>query len=181
MGRSFRRHAARAPLITAVAFALLAALAASASTAATFAQARAQLRSWHLRPRPLFPSRLPAAHRNAPVTVIRIRNTPSQEFWFYFGGSSGHDCHTNPNPYAWCVGLSRGIGTPVPPPQRAARISRLRIGRRHVYFWYDEGNAGGWYMTWSENGRAYALWAWVDNRAQALARLRPFIKTLHPV
>lgn len=162
---------------------MLATLAPSAASAESFAQARSQLRSWGLQPRPLFPSHLPSAHRNAPVSVYHSAYTsPGRvDYSFYFGAPPGRDCQTLSNPNGWCVGLSRWQGSAYPPRQRAFGFSRLRIGRRRVYFWDDAGNAGGWYMTWSEHGRAYSLWAWLDHRGAALARLRPFLKSLHTV
>ena len=178
MGRSLRRRVRSHAPLAILALLACAVLAPHAASAATFAQARSQLRSWHLTPRPLFPSRLPAAHRHVNVHLYSFQGV---DYVVDFGAGNTQDCHTIPNPNGWCVQLRRWNGAATPPRGRAFKITRLRIGRRHVYFWYDEGNAGGWYMTWSEHGRAYGLWAWLNNRGPALARLNPFIRTLHPL
>lgn len=74
MGRSFRRHApGRAPLALGTALLLLAVLVPAAASAASFARARAHLGGWHLTPRPLFPSHLPAAQRHVNVHVYTFQ------------------------------------------------------------------------------------------------------------
>ncbi len=178
MGRSRRWRTAtwRTHLAATVLVGLL--LVPAAAWAMSFGQARSQLRAWHLAPRPLFPSRLPAAHAHVNVHLYRFQGV---DYVIDFGAGNTQDCHTIPNPNTWCVQLRGFHGAATPPPGHASHVSRMRIGNRHVYLWYDEGNAGGWWMTWSEHGRSYALWAWLnlDQRGQALARLRPFIRTLH--
>lgn len=179
MGRScWWRARSLAPLAILTLLLACAVLSPQAVSAATFAQARTQLRSWHLKPRPLFPSHLPAAHRNVNVHLYGFQGV---DYVVDFGAGNTQDCHTIPNPNGWCVQLRRWNGPATPPHGRAYGIRRIRIGRRHVVFFGDGGDAGGWWMTWRERGRAYAVWASMDKPAPALKRLTPFVKTLHPL
>ncbi len=162
--------------------ALLFALAApSISAAATFGQARAELLAWHLNPPPLFPSQLPASHR---AVNVHLYSFGSVQYVIDFGAPDNADCHTVPNPNAWCVQIRRLVGVSwldswLHGPDIYS-LRSMRIGKRNVWFFGDAGNAGGWWMAWQEQGDTYGAWAWTDERT-ALQRLAPFVKSLQPL
>ena len=118
--------------------------------------------------------RLPAAHRHVNVHLARGHGL---DYIADFGAGNKQDCHTIPNPNGWCVQLRRFDGS-ANPPSSAYRIRRIRIGQRHVIFWGDNANAGGWWMTWGEQGRAYAAWVSMSRFGPALQRLKPFVTSL---
>jgi hypothetical protein len=163
-------------LAAALAIALL--TGESAAGAVTFTQARARLRAWHLSPAPLWPRKLPAPHRGVNVHLYRFAGI---DYGADFGSPDDRDCHTI-DPSNWCVGLRRAgadalaqmLNDPVdfPHPQR------LRVRRRNVYFAFEENNAGGWWMAWSEDGHTYLAWDWRDQRAAAKRTLTAFVQSL---
>ncbi len=146
--------------------------------AKTFAEVRSDVASLHLSPAPLFPRRLPAGHRHVPVALHRWRGV---DFDIDFGAPDGDDCHTLPNPDAWCVGFRRFTGHSVlkawlhSPSTRHAH--RMHVGERTVWFFSSETDAGGWWMAWDAQGRTYGAWSSSDRRT-ALRRLTPFVKSL---
>lgn len=155
----------------------LAALAPASASGTTFARARAQLRAWHLRPAPLFPAGLPAAHHRVNVHLYTFSG---MDYSIDFGAADNRDCHTVPIPSAWCVNLRRWRGPVFQGHLRteALGVRRLWVGHRHVWFFEDSGGAGGWYMAWRQQGRTYAAWAWMARPRPALRRLVPFVQTL---
>jgi hypothetical protein len=152
---------------------------ADLAQAKKFGQVRSEVLSLHLSPAPLFPKRLPAAHRHSPVALHRWRGV---DFDIDFGAPDGRDCHTLPNPNAWCVGFRRFTGHSVlkawlhNPSTHNPR--RIHVGKRTVWFFSSENDAGGWWMAWDEHDRTYGAWAWTNKRT-ALRRLKPFVKSLH--
>jgi hypothetical protein len=151
----------------------------SVARAKTFAQIRSEVRSWHLNPAPLFPRRLPAGHRHVPIALDRWRGI---DFDIEFGAPDGRDCHTLPNPHAWCVGFRRFTGHSVLKAMLHSRSirnpRRVRVGKRTVWFFRSETDANGCWMAWDEHGRTYGAWAFINQRRRALRRLKPFVRSL---
>jgi hypothetical protein len=149
--------------------------------AATFAQVREQLLARRLSPPPLYPSQLPTAHRGANVHLYGFAGL---DYVIDFGSPDNRDCHTIPNLNAWCVDLRRStapVSSWLKDPALYGK-RRMRVGSRTVWFFGDGGNAGGWWMLWSEQDRTYAAWAGaVADPAAAARRLAPFVKSLRPL
>lgn len=152
----------------------------SGANGASFSRARKQLRAWHLKPAPLFPSRAPAHHRHANVHLYRFAGV---DYSADFGTPDNAACHTI-SPNAWCVSLRRSawsdLARVLDNPRTYTNQRWVRAGKRRVLFYLAQNNAGGWWMSWRERGRTYNVWSWSGRRI-ALKRLTPFVKGLRPL
>lgn len=173
-------HVSRLVLAGALASLSLGLVLPSGANGASFSRARKQLRAWHLKPAPLFPSRAPAHHRHANVHLYRFAGV---DYSADFGTPDNADCHTI-SPNAWCVSLRRSawsdLARVLDNPRTYTNQRWVRAGKRHVLFYLAQNNAGGWWMSWRERGRTYNVWSWSGRRI-ALKRLTPFVKGLRPL
>jgi hypothetical protein len=148
----------------------------------TFGHARSEVLGWHLNPPPLFPTRLPAGHRGIPASVQR---DPGFAFDVFFGAPAGTDCHTLPDPKAWCVALRGFFGPPRLSDLIHTRwidhLHRVQAGPRTVWFFHLKKDAGGWWVAWNEHGRTHAAWTETVGSNAALNRLAPFVASLRPL
>jgi hypothetical protein len=165
---NFRTSIALAALVASLAVALL---TADSSGAATNAQVRRQLRAWHLRQAPLFPSRLPARFRAAKVTLGR----GSFDFNVTWSRDRGH---VN----VFLVSFRRGnraLLTTVLHDKRTTSVRRVRIGHRRVYSIETSTAAAPSMLAWRDHGRTYLLQEKYVGRRAALRTLSPLVRSLH--
>lgn len=140
------------------------------SSAATLAQVRRQLQAWHLRPPPLFPSRLPASFRGASITLYHDLD---------FSVEFSRDCSGT----SLCVAFKRTGATLVSVLNDKANISlrHLRIGKRSVYLIETSSAGAPAMLAWREQGRTYLLQEKYVDGPTALRVLRPLLQTLRPL
>lgn len=141
------------------------------SSGATLARVRNQLRAWHLRPAPLFPSRLPASFRGASATLDRSgvdfnvdwsKDTRSDENYFLVSFRRGN----------------AALLTTVLHDTLVISVRRVRIGTRSVYS-IETGRASApSLLAWHEQGRTYLLIERYVGERAALRTLSPFVQHL---
>lgn len=149
----------------------LACLLPAGSSAATLAQVRSQLRSWQLRPAPLFPASLPAGLRGTDVSLDRWDD---YDVGFDKSDATGLVFAMQLKRGPWGV-FNQLLHDPV-----AYNVRRMRIGRRTVSVAETGHSGAAELLTWHEQGRTY----WVtyhcctSNPLRLMAQLVQSLRTL---
>jgi hypothetical protein len=150
------------------------------SSGATLGQIGDDLRRWHLRPVPLYPSRLPRSFDGAIVTLDRFAGVDFDiEFAKPDGGCRRVDASDR------CLELRRASAAALTAilrnPESRSIPHSMRIGRRRAWFVNEGGNAGGWELAWHEQGRTYIAWEWTPDARTARRTLIPLVASLRPL